>query len=437
MESIKFDLTLETGAFKPLNATSGGPWHKRYANDQPRTNFKDYKAARIPYSRNHDSWGHDIYGGPFSHDISAIFPNFDADVNDPASYDFACTDEDILTTLEAGTQIFFRLGETIDHRIVKHNIFVPKDLKKWAEICEHIIRHYNEGWANGYELNIKYWEIWCEPDLDKPESTHKRLWTGTPEEFYDMYEIAAKHLKNLFPNLKIGGASFCPNFDWVEAFLCEMQKRNVPIDFLSWHAYCHEPVETTIRGKIARKLLEKYGYGDAESILNEFNYMRHWHDAFIYSLKAIQGAKGAAFLMSSICECQNNDVIDMFMYYSTMPNCFNGIFNVITAEPLKGYYALYWYGMFYDMETCVKCTKTPENVYGICGVDKDGKVMAIVSHYSENDETAAIDVSVDLGKEGKYEIYRVDNDHDGEKVDTTSNLEFNLPVHSFILIKEI
>lgn len=89
------------------------------------------------------------------------------------------------------------------------------------------------------------------------------------------------------------------------------------------------------------------------------------------------------------------------------------------------------------METSVLCTEKPENVYTLCGVDKDGKAMAVVTHYSEDDETPAIDISVDFGKEGKYEIYRVDKECNGELVATTSELNFNLPVHSFILIKEI
>ena len=63
--------------------------------------------------------------------------------------------------------------------------------------------------------------------------------------------------------------------------------------------------------------------------------------------------------------------------------------------------------------------------------------MAVVTHYSENDDTPAIDVNVDFGKEGKYEIYRVDKDCDGDLVTTTTDLNFTLPVHSFILIKEI
>ena len=61
--------------------------------------------------------------------------------------------------LDAGTETFFRLGQTIEHQIKKHGTLPPSDFGKWAQICEHIIMHYNEGWADGYNLGIKYWEI--------------------------------------------------------------------------------------------------------------------------------------------------------------------------------------------------------------------------------------------------------------------------------------
>ena len=96
MDILRFDLSKAGMPFKIMNATNGGPWHRRHADDQFRSNFADYKAARIPYSRNHDSAVCGIYGGPYSHDVNCIFPNFDADPNDPASYDFACTDESLL-----------------------------------------------------------------------------------------------------------------------------------------------------------------------------------------------------------------------------------------------------------------------------------------------------------------------------------------------------
>ena len=113
MDIIKVDLKEKYGKFKILNATNGGPFYKRHAADQWRTNINEYKNARIPFSRNHDSNAATVYGGPYAHDISAIFPNFDADENDENNYDFACTDESILCTLDAGTKTFFRLGQTM------------------------------------------------------------------------------------------------------------------------------------------------------------------------------------------------------------------------------------------------------------------------------------------------------------------------------------
>jgi len=278
MEILKFDLSKKQEKMKILNATNGGPWHKRHATDQWRSNFKDYKAARIPFSRNHDSaLSGSTYGGPYSHDITNIFPNFDADVNDPASYDFPCTDEAILVALDAGTETFFRLGQSIEHQIKKHGTLPPKNFYKWAQICEHIIRHYNEGWADGYHLNIQYWEIWNEPDLDADDSKNKRCWGGTAAQFCEMYAITAKHLKACFPNLKIGGPALAnskPGATWIQNFLAYMREHEVPIDFFSWHVYLTEPQKVAERAVWIRENLDAYGYTDAESILNEWNYVR-------------------------------------------------------------------------------------------------------------------------------------------------------------------
>lgn len=434
-EVLKFNLTNPCGNFKSLNGTNGGPWHKRHAVDQFRSNFEDYKKARIPYSRNHDSGVHDIYGGPYSHDISKIFINFDADVNDPASYDFACTDESILCTLDAGTQTYFRLGETIEHQIKKHATLPPKDFEKWAKICEHIIMHYNEGWADGHRLNIEYWEIWNEPDLDRDDSTNKRTWGGTKKQFFDLYEITAKHLKNRFPNLKIGGPALAGNEVWAKDFLCEMQKRCTPIDFFSWHIYCTSPRAIIQKAERIKKLLIEYGYETAESHLNEWNYVRGWKEEFKYSVMAIHGIKGAVFVMSSICAAQAS-LIDLMLYYDTRPSAFCGAFDYYSFEPLKGYYPLYWYGMFYNKTAEIKAESNLEDIYTLCGIDENGKVLAIVTHFNDEDTTNPKNISVDFGKNSQYEVYLLDDAHNGELYTATTKLNFNLKNFSAVLIKE-
>ncbi len=436
MEILKFDLNKCLGKFKPLNATNGGPWHKRNANDQKRSNFDDYKTARIPYSRNHDSNDTAVYGGPYAHDISAIFPDFDADPEDPAAYDFACTDEAILVTLEAGTETFFRLGQTIEHQVKKHGTLPPADFKKWATICEHIIRHYNYGWANGFNLGIQYWEIWNEPDLDPDDSNNKRTWGGTKRQFFDLYEIAAKHLKSCFPELKIGGPAIAYNEEWAEEFLGEMNTRGVSLDFFSWHIYCTEPQAMIDKADRIRKLMDRNGYEEAESILNEWNYVKGWVDEYVYSLKTIHGVKGAAFTMACISAAQPS-TIDMLMYYDTRPSVFCGAFDYYTYERLKGYYPLYWYGMFYDCKSEIRCSSKVENIYTICGINDADKVLAVITHYSDDDNTASKTVKIDFGRKGRYEIYMVDSKHDGELFSTTTELTIELPVHCCVLIKEI
>ena len=137
-----------------------------------------------------------------------------------------------------------------------------------------------------------------------------------------------------------------------------------------------------------------------------------------------------------ITESQKSDAVDMLMYYDTRPSAFNGVFDYYTYRPLKGYYPLMWYGKFYDMESEIRCESEPDGIYTLCGRDKDGKMMCIVTNYKDEDcETK--DIKIDFGKEGTYEIYRVDENMSGELENKTDNLEFTLTPYSFLLIREI
>lgn len=438
MNTLEFDLTKLGRKFKPLNATNGGPVHVRKPGFRDRDNFIAYKEARIPYTRNHDSGVIMNYGGPYSHDISAIFPNFEADENDPSSYDFACTDEDIFVALEAGTKTFFRLGQTIEHQIKKHNVNPPKDFLKWAKVCEHIIRHYNEGWANGFNLNMEYWEIWNEPDGDEIPPDNP-TWNGTKEQFYDFYETAAKHLKKCFPNLKIGGPALSYNVNWAADFIAEMKKRNVEIDFFSWHCYGMDVPHVLGRAQKIREALDQNGYTKAESILNEWNYVESWGVGFTKSLETIRNAKGAAYTMACISAAQNSS-IDMLMYYDTRPSVWNGAFDFYSLKPLKGYYPLKWYGMFYDFEAEIPCKNQVEDIYTLCGKAKNGKTLTTVTYYTFKEDSTEKEIELSFGKDkknAKYEIYLLDEQNSGTLVKTTDSLKLVIQPNTIVLIKEI
>lgn len=180
METIKVDFSKTTGTVKPMNAVNNGPVYK-FTIDQRITNIDAFREAAIPYARTHDASIYYSYGGEHTVDVHAIFPDFDKDPTDPSSYDFTLTDEYLKVMIYAGVKPFYRLGSKIEHWPKKYGTLPPKDFHKWAVICEHIIRHYTEGWANGFKYDIEYWEIWNEPDgaPDDADIVDKKCWGGT------------------------------------------------------------------------------------------------------------------------------------------------------------------------------------------------------------------------------------------------------------------
>ena len=128
------------GEIKPMNAVNNGPVYTDNA-DQNLTNLPYFKEANIPYARTHDSSICYDYGGEHTVDIINIFPDFDADPYSPESYDFTLTDMYLDNIARSGARVFYRLGNKIEHWPKHYGIMPPKDFKKWAVICEHIIRH--------------------------------------------------------------------------------------------------------------------------------------------------------------------------------------------------------------------------------------------------------------------------------------------------------
>ena len=181
MTSIQIDLSKTRGPIKPMHAVNNGP-----AGSEVRgtSNLERFRDAGIPFARNHDASFYAGYGGEHTVDVHRIFKNFDADENDPKSYVFAPTDNYLASIEAAGCKTFYRLGASIEHDW-KEGTYPPKDFLKWARICEHIIRHYTEGWADGFTYDIPYWEIWNEPDCRNRDGSNP-CWQGTDEQFIEL-----------------------------------------------------------------------------------------------------------------------------------------------------------------------------------------------------------------------------------------------------------
>lgn len=383
MKSVTVNFQETCGKIKPMHAVNNGPAGSRV---RQTGNFKAYAEARIPYARLHDASFYSGYGGEWSVDVHRIFTDFSKDVDDETAYDFTETDTYLQDILSVGTKIFYRLGASIEHR-KKYGTYPPKDYLKWAKICEHIIRHYNEGWANGFHMDIEYWEIWNEPDCQNADGSNP-CWQGTQEEFLTFYETAAKYLKGQFPALKIGGPAIC----WLgsglaEKFLKYCKKQDVPLDFFSFHCYTKEMETLLDRIQLGKKWLVEYGYPNTELILNEWNYIRGWlNEDWKYSLRMEKGLKGSSFVTGAMCVGQNSP-LDMLMYYDARPCGMNGMFDTDTLAPLKTYYVIKAFSTLYELGNAVK-TSSEKDVY-VCGAVNGDEAAVLCTFYNDADDAPA------------------------------------------------
>ncbi len=435
MNQVIIDFSKKTGTVKPMHAVNNGPVHK-VSGGQLRSNLETFTKAAFPCVRNHDAAFCAAYGGEHIVDIGAVFPDFAQDPENPEAYDFTLTDQYLKSIARTGSEILYRLGSKIEHASKKYGTRVPEDFQKWASVCEHIIRHYNEGWANGLHMDIKYWEIWNEPDQNPDEDPpeEKLCWSGTAAQFYELYKVTAVHLKKKFPGLKIGGPAIShpvPNA-WLDGFL-QTLGGTVPLDFFSWHRYTTDPHELAEQAVQVRNTLDQYGYPDAESILNEWNYISDWDEKFISSIETIISMKGAAFDFACMSHCQNAPV-DMLMYYDARPGCFNGLFDFYTMRPLKGYYAFLIFSALYALKNTVSCTTDADALYITAASGSHD--MAAICYYTDDDSAQPKTIQIQLEHFRGDTLCLLDQNHNYEEIGKTGPVfEITLEQNTLIVIK--
>lgn len=380
---LKANFEESCATMKPVHAVNNGP---RQGGAHLTIDLtQEFREIGIPFSRLHDT--EYPYGCNQFVDIHCIFPDFSADAEKESSYNFTATDAYIQGIINAGTQVFYRLGESIDHFETKLYVHPPKDYLKWAKICEHIILHYNAGWAKGFFYNIRYWEIWNEPD-------NPAMWTGTKKEFFDLYRVAANYLKEKFPDLQIGGYSASGFYmtnrdhvnDWFKTLVPYSEEfftyitapeTKAPMDFFSWHCYAESPEEIAVHAKYARNLLDRYGLVSCKSFLTEYNTF--------YSLGMQPNKKRGypAELAAGLIMAQKS-MLDMMMYYDMRINFMNGLVSVTDSQcnDLKRYpafYAMEMFGKMYRLEKQYP-SEDAQGVYTLAaGNEKDGYAVMIVS----------------------------------------------------------
>ena len=265
---ISIDATVTVGTLRPLNGVQ--------AEDAESSAF--YRTAHVDLVRIPDGGG--------AGDIDAIFPDLSADTENPKSYNFTRTDRLVASIKSGGAEPLFRLA-----RSASAGPDPPADPDKWAQIVKHVVLHYNAGWGRGFRHGIRFWEIWNAPDS-------KQFWSGSPAEYYRLYEKTAQAIQAADPAALVGGPALSKPLiagDYREKFMDFVRLNRLPLDFFSWHFYAADSNDPYVFVTIARQLriiLDARGFGSAKNVLDEWNADPAEQD--------LSGGARAAFAASSL-----------------------------------------------------------------------------------------------------------------------------------------
>lgn len=111
----------------------------------------------------------------------------------------------------------------------KGNVTPPRDYEKWAALVENLVRHFEERYGEE-EVKTWYFEVWNEPNLSPG------FWTGSQADYFKLYQYAANAVKKVNKAYRVGGPGTA-GAAWEPEMIDFCHKNNVPIDFISTHAY--------------------------------------------------------------------------------------------------------------------------------------------------------------------------------------------------------
>lgn len=108
------------------------------------------------------------------------------------------------------------------------NITPPRSNDDWGAFITTFVRAL----ADRYGIAaVRQWpfEVWNEPNLPF-------FWTGTQQQYFDLYKATAVAIKSVDPAIQVGGPATSAT-QWIGDFAAWCAQNNAPVDFFATHSY--------------------------------------------------------------------------------------------------------------------------------------------------------------------------------------------------------
>lgn len=294
-----------------------------------------------------------IRGHGLLHDDVGIYREYEWEGEIQVLYNFSYIDQIFDSFLDLGLKPFVEIGfmpaalasstETIFWW--KGNVTPPKDYRRWRDLIHAVVSHFVQRY--GLEEVITWpFEIWNEPNLPS-------FWKDADQAaYFTLYRETVAVIKAIDPAFQVGGPAICGGSDhWMRDFLQFCANENVPVDFLSRHAYSSGPRESipfAAYQKVAppesllsafatgREFAGRSAYPDLPVHITEFNS----------SYTSINPVHDAAFNAAYLAKVlsQGGDLAESFSYWTfcdvfeeeNIPTAlFHGGFGLLTHHQIK------------------------------------------------------------------------------------------------------
>jgi xylan 1,4-beta-xylosidase len=108
------------------------------------------------------------------------------------------------------------------------NISPPKSIDAWADFIKSFVAHLVERYGLAA---VRTWpfEVWNEPNLSF-------FWSGTQQQYFDLYKATAVAIKSIDASIQVGGPA-TSRTAWLTEFMDYCSQTSAPLDFLTTHAY--------------------------------------------------------------------------------------------------------------------------------------------------------------------------------------------------------
>lgn len=288
-------------------------------------------------TRCHEELGfrHVRFHGLMSDDMGTMIVH-----NDKFLYSFFNADQIVDFLLSIGMKPFVELsfmpaalasGSTTVFRY-RANVTPPRDFGEWATLVGTLVRH----WVSRYgveEVRTWFFEVWNEPNL-------KDFWTGTQQEYFELYRHTVEAIKAVDAQLRVGGPASAKN-EWVEEFLDFCEQQRLPADFVSTHHYPTDALgnegqdtETQLANS-RRSILREQVQGTHRRARGRPVYYTEWNTSSNPRDPRHDEPYAAAFIVKTVLEA--SDLVEGYSFWT-----FTDIFeeNYFPSVPFHGGFGL-------------------------------------------------------------------------------------------------